>query len=120
MDISKLRQKIYFLQQERKKLESKLMKIGNMTAGSLSYVYNVCGNPNCKCKKGKKHGPYPLLSLKIGDKKTSKFVKKEETRQIEKQVNEYKRFQKGLKRQSEVNQQIKKYFHEIRKNQIIK
>lgn len=117
MDISKLRQKIYYLQQERKKLETRLMKIGKMTAGSLSYVYNVCGNPNCKCKKGEKHGPYPLLSLKIAGKKTSKFVKKEERKRIEKQVQEYKKFQKGLTKLTKINKKIKKYFHKIREIQ---
>ena len=120
MDISKIRQKIYFLQQSRKKIESRLMKIGKMTAGSLSYVYNICGNPNCKCKKGERHGPYPLLSLKIDGKKTSKFVKKGETRKIEKQVQEYKQFQKGLSKLTEFNQKIKKYFHKIRKIQTSK
>lgn len=118
MDISKTRQMIYLFQQERKKIEGKLLRIGKMTAGSLTYVYNVCGNPNCKCKKGKRHGPYPLLSLKIDGKKTTRFVKKTQAIEIEKQVNEYKQFQKGLTKISKINQRIKKHFHKIRQIQI--
>lgn len=114
MDISKIRQKIYFLQQDRKKIESRLMRIGKMTAGSLTYVYNVCGNPNCKCKKGEKHGPYPLLSLKVDGKKTTRFVKKEEAPRIVKEVGEYRKFQKGLTRIKEINQKIQGYFYQIR------
>jgi len=114
MDISKLRQEIYLLRQERKKIETHLLRIGKMTAGSLTYVYNVCGNPNCKCKKGQRHGPYPLLSLKIDGKKTTLFIKKAEAEKIEKQVNEYKQFQKGLTKISRINQQAKEYFHKIR------
>jgi len=114
MDVSKIRQKIYLLQQDREKIESKLMRIRKMTAGSLTYVYNVCGNPNCKCKRGEKHGPYPLLSLKIDGKKTTRFVKKMEARKIEGQVNEYRQFQKGLTKITKINQEIKKCFYEIR------
>ena len=120
MVVSKLRQEIYLLRQERKKIEDHLLRIGKMTAGSLAYVYNICGNPNCRCKKGQRHGPYPLLSLKINGKKTTLFIKKAEVEKIGKQVTEYKQFQKGLTGISRINQEIKECFHKIRQIQINK
>jgi len=117
MDISQIRQKIYRLQRERQKIETRLMRIPVMTKGSLSHVYNVCGTPTCKCKKGERHGPYPLLSFKIGDKKTTRFIKKEDAKRIEKEVRSYRTFQAGLTRLQQISEAIKNYFHQIREEQ---
>ena len=78
-------------------LKTKLNGIGTMRPGSLSQQYNVCGSPGCKCKDPvlpKKHGPYFKLSINIGGKSTTKFVKDENVPQVKKQMEDYKEFNK--------------------------
>lgn len=69
--------------------------LGEIRTGTLTKQYNVCGNPNCRCKdkkSPKKHGPYYQLSYSRYGKSTSEFVKKENLDKVEKQIKDYKLF----------------------------
>jgi len=68
MNISDLPQEISILREERLKAENRLMGAKDMLASSLILRKVICGNPNCKCQKGKLHRPYPYLSEKIKGK----------------------------------------------------
>lgn len=73
------------------------MALGDIHPGSLSKQYNICGNPNCKCKdknNPKKHGPYYQLSYVVNKKSTSRFIKKEFIGEVKKQIANYKKFKK--------------------------
>lgn len=77
------------------KIKDKLMDIDEMRPGSISKQYNVCGNPNCKCKdekKPKKHGPYYQLSFVRKGKSSSQFIKKEFLQDSRKQTANFKKF----------------------------
>ena len=59
-----------------------LLASGPMLPGSISKQWNVCGNPNCRCKdkdNPKKHGPYYQLSFTIGGKSSSMFLNRDST-----------------------------------------
>jgi len=62
-----------------------------MIRGCLHSVYKKCGNPNCRCAKGKKHGPYWVLSRKEGAKR--KLIYLEKVYDVEK-VKNYQRYNK--------------------------
>ena len=38
------------LQKSINRIKAKISDIGEMTPGSISTQFNVCGNPKCKCK----------------------------------------------------------------------
>ena len=80
-----------------KKLKRELMGLEEMRPGSISKQYNVCGNPNCKCKAKKnprKHGPYYQLSYVHRGRNSSQFIRKEFLAQTRKQVCTYRKFRK--------------------------
>lgn len=52
----------------RNALIKRLRKIGLFISGSIVEIEHTCGNPNCKCAKGKKHWGYYLTWKE--DKKT--------------------------------------------------
>lgn len=48
------------LQEKIERIKKQLAAIDDMTPGSVSKQYNVCGSPSCRCKDPvhpKKHGP---------------------------------------------------------------
>ena len=65
MDISKIKKKIRFLEGQRQKKITYLLNPKDMVAGSIYTVYKKCGNKNCRCAKGKLHGPFYYLSKKV-------------------------------------------------------
>ena len=76
-------------------IKEKLMVIDEMRPGSISKQYNVCGNPNCKCKdqkNPKKHGPYYQLSYVHKGKSTSQFIRKEFLLDTKTQTRNFKEF----------------------------
>ena len=90
-------QKIQSWQERIKRIKEELLELGDMRPGALSEQYNVCGNPNCRCKDPKnpqKHGPYYQLSYTHQGKSTTEFVKKGDVSEVKKQLNNYRRFRK--------------------------
>ena len=72
-----------------------LATLGDMRPGSVSEQYNVCGNPNCRCKDSKvpkKHGPYYQLSYTHKGRSTTEFVKKDEVDEVRRQLSSYRTF----------------------------
>ncbi len=55
-----------YLRQKRKRLVQQLEQLEPlMLRGSLIERYKKCGKPNCKCSKGKGHGPKYYLSVTL-------------------------------------------------------
>jgi hypothetical protein len=78
-------------------IKQELMELGEMRPGTISEQYNVCGNPQCRCKDPhhpKKHGPYYQLSYTRHGKSRSEHIKKEMITTVRNQVKNYKRFVK--------------------------
>ena len=78
-------------------VKQELVELGEMRPGTISKQYNVCGNPQCRCKDPehpKKHGPYYQLSYTRHGKSKSEHIKKEMITTVRNQVRNYKRFVK--------------------------
>ncbi len=76
-------------------IKKEILDIGEMRTGSLSQQWNVCGNPNCRCKdskKPKKHGPYYQLSYMRYKKSKTEFVSKENVESVKRHIASYKKF----------------------------
>lgn len=68
-----------------------------MRPGSLSTQYNVCGNPNCRCKRSDnpiKHGPYYQISYTRKGRSKTEFVKSEDVKEVRLQLKNYQLFKK--------------------------
>jgi hypothetical protein len=77
------------------KVKKELATIGEMRPGALSEQYNVCGNPNCRCKDEKnpqRHGPYYQVSYTYKGRSTSEFVRSDEVETVKERLSNYRRF----------------------------
>ena len=95
-EISRLRQRIFSMDIERKKLLDRLTRPDEMIEGSLYEVYKKCGNPRCRCAKGKRHGPFKYLSLKISKKTKLTFIRRRDEAYVLPRAKEYQSYQKDL------------------------
>jgi hypothetical protein len=81
-------------QQRIKEIQAELASLGPIHPGSLSQQYNVCGNPQCRCKDPKqprKHGPYYQLSYAWRGKSTTRFVRPSQVAEVRATLVAYKR-----------------------------
>ena len=91
------------------KIKQELLKLGEMTPGSLSKQYNVCGNPRCRCKDfdhPKKHGPYYNLSYTWNGKGKTEFVRKERVALVREQIRNYRTLKRLIKRWVDLSLEI--------------
>lgn len=81
------------LEGQIRRIKSELERLGDLRPGSLSEQYNVCGNPNCRCKEdpSKRHGPYYQLSFTRKGRSGTKFVKKPHLPEVKMQLKNYAR-----------------------------
>lgn len=88
-----MEKRILVLERQIEKIKRDLLRLGDLRPGSLSEQYNVCGNPNCRCKADppKKHGPYYQLSLTRKGRSRTKFVKKPQVSDVKRQLKNYAR-----------------------------
>ena len=118
MNISDLRQEISILREERLKAENRLMQAKDMLAASLILRKVICGNPNCKCQKGKLHRPYPYLSEKVKGKTRLTYIRKRDLEKIKRKTEQYRLFQKRLEYIRHLNRRIDDLFKKIREVRI--
>jgi hypothetical protein len=66
--------------------------LGDLRPGALSKQYNICGNPNCRCKADPpvKHGPYYQISFTRHGKSSSQFVRDENLAEVQQQLENYR------------------------------
>ena len=88
-----MKRKIQQLENRIAKVKAELATLGDLRPGSLSTQYNVCGQPNCRCKGSppQRHGPYYQLSYTRNRKSSSRFVKRSELAAVRRQVENYTR-----------------------------
>ena len=78
-------------------VKEELARLGPLHPGSLSRQYNVCGKPGCRCKDPKnprRHGPYHKVSYVYRGRSTSRFVSRDQVKEIQAELANYKRFRK--------------------------
>ena len=113
--LSRVRQNIIQARQLRGKQIEKLLHPKPMIIGSLYEVYKTCSKPNCACKKGKRHGPFPALSISLGGKRSMKMVRKEDLPVVREKAKIYQSFQQGLAKVRKLNKEIDFSLEEIKK-----
>ncbi len=113
--LSRTRQKIFQARQLRGKRIEKLLHPKLMIIGSLYEVYKTCSKPNCSCKTGKRHGPFPALSISVQGKRSLKMVRKKDLLAVKEKAKAYRSFQQGLAGVRKINKEIDSLLEEIKK-----
>ena len=112
--LSLLRQKIHQSNETRGKHIDKLLHPKPMIIGSLYEVYKTCSKPNCSCREGKRHGPFPALSVSIKGKRSLRMVRKEDLPAVKEKAEAYQAFQQGLAKVRKINKEIDSMLEEIK------
>jgi len=98
-----IRKVIWGLSSRRSRLQTRLSSPPPMTGGCLHTIYKKCGNPNCQCATGKKHGPYLALVSKVNGKSKLTYVNDSDV--IEK-ASRYQKYNKDMARLRKINEKI--------------
>jgi hypothetical protein len=77
------------------KIKQHIGELGELRPGTLSQQYNVCGSPGCQCKAipPLKHGPYYKISVNRHGKSSSHFVREDDLKDVQQQLENYRRLQ---------------------------
>ena len=69
--------------------------------------YLTCGNPDCKCARGERHGPVWYLSVTLGPSRTTGHtVPAELTEQVRRWIDNYRQLKERLERISDINREL--------------
>lgn len=93
----------------RNHLLQELSQLGDFQPGSISNVIRRCGKPNCHCARPSDpgHGPHRQLTQKVAGKTVTQALSSTEAiRKAEKEIAEFRRFQKLAHELVEINQKI--------------
>jgi len=114
MDISNIKKKIRFLEGQRQAKITYLLKPKDMVSGSIYTVYKKCGNKNCRCARGKPHGPFYYLSRKEDGKTKLTFVRRADEGTIEERAYNYKKYIKNMADLGKIDKKIYGYLKKIK------
>jgi hypothetical protein len=75
--------------------------------GTLIERYLTCGNPNCKCASGERHGPIWYLSVTLDAKhRTGITVPAERVGQVRRWIENYQDVKDRLEKISDINREL--------------
>lgn len=100
---------IGMLEKRRDAKLKKLAAVGPVLQGSLAEIGVTCGNPNCRCARGRKHRSH-ILKRQVQGRTQSTYVPVDMVQEARTWVEEYRRVQRLLKEISELNRKIIKAY----------
>ena len=91
----------------RQGLTQLLPPLAEVLRGSLMQRYLTCGNPNCKCAKGERHGPIWYLSVTLDQShRKGSTVPAEQVEQVRRWIENYHRVKQHLEKISDINREL--------------
>lgn len=95
------------LRSRRQGLAKLLPPAEEILRGSLVERYVTCGNPNCKCAHGERHGPIWYLTVTLGPGRTTgSIVSAEKVAEVRRWIENYQKFKEKLEKISEINREL--------------
>ena len=95
------------LRQRREGLTRLVPPLGEVLRGSLMERYLTCGNPDCKCARGERHGPIWYLSVTLDQSHRSGCtVPSDQVAQVRRWVENYHRVKENLEKISDINREL--------------
>ena len=95
------------LRSRRDGLTKVLPPLGEVLRGSLMERYLTCGNPNCKCARGERHGPIWYLSVTLDQTHRSGCtIPTDQVEQVRQWIANYHRVKENLEKISDINREL--------------
>jgi Family of unknown function (DUF6788) len=95
------------LQQRRQGLTQLLPPLSEVLRGSLMERYLTCGNPDCKCARGERHGPVWYLSVTLDQsRRLGTTVHADQVPQVRQWIENYHRVKERLEKISDINREL--------------
>jgi len=95
------------LRQRRRGLTQLLPPLGEVLRGSLMERYLTCGNPDCKCARGERHGPVWYLSVTLDQsRRLGSTVHADQVEQVRQWIDNYHRVKDHLEKISDINREL--------------
>ena len=113
MDVSKLRQNIIRLDQQRRMLLQQVLRPSPMIGASLYQMRRRCGNPRCKCARGDLHASWYLSRRQQGRTKLT-YIGRIVPDWLAKRIGRYQRHQKILARIRKIDAEISISLNKLR------
>jgi hypothetical protein len=84
-----------------------LPPLSEIMRGSLMERYLTCGNPDCKCARGERHGPVWYLSVTLDQSHRSGCtVTSDQVEQVRHWIENYHRVKENLEKISDINREL--------------
>src|SRR5580693_7200126 len=84
-----------------------LPPLGEVLRGSLMERYLTCGNPDCKCARGERHGPVWYLSVTLDQsRRAGCTVAGDQVEQVRRWIENYHRVKENLEKISDINREL--------------
>lgn len=98
---------ILALQKRREGLTKLMPPLEEVLRGSLMERYLTCGNPDCKCARGERHGPVWYLSVTLDQShRIGCTVPSDQVEQVRRWIENYHRVKESLEKISEINREL--------------
>jgi hypothetical protein len=95
------------LRNRREGLTKLLPPLAEILRGSLMQRYLTCGNPDCKCARGERHGPIWYLSVTLDQSRRSgRTVPPEQVEQVRRWIENYHQVKERLEKISDINREL--------------
>jgi hypothetical protein len=95
------------LRNRRQGLIKLLPPLGEVLRGSLMERYLTCGNRDCKCARGERHGPVWYLSVTLDQShRAGCTVPSDQVDQVRQWIDNYHRVKEHLEKISDINREL--------------
>lgn len=95
------------LRSRREGLTKRLPPLSEVLRGSLMERYLTCGNPDCKCARGERHGPVWYFSVTLDQSRRSgSTVPADQVEQVRRWIGNYRQIKERLEKISDINREL--------------
>ena len=95
------------LRNRRQGLTQRLPPLTEVLRGSLMERYLTCGNPNCKCAKGERHGPVWYLSVTLDQShRKGSTLPSDQVERARRWIANYHEVKEHLEKISDINREL--------------
>lgn len=95
------------LRHRRRGLVAQMPPLEEVLRGSLVERYLRCGKPNCRCARGRRHGPLWYLTVTLGPGRTTGgVVSAQQLEQVRRGIERYRQVKQRLEQISNINREL--------------
>ena len=96
------------LQKERAGLLAELATLSSLLHGSWVERYSMCSRPNCKCRRGERHGPRHYLVVNEAGRQRQKYVANSQVKAAMEGLAQHRRLRQIVDRITQLNLNLMK------------